>query len=158
MDMKIRGLSLAAARAWACLCMVLALTGCQVGLHEEVTSKKPYADLIGAKYSVVADGLYAYGVYESRNNKTIRFVDLIPLPIGGSELAFKQTVPKGRVIKILSAWRHHKVLETLVYYVVAIEDSDLPESAPVWLELSRGNEGVGVDLNPAIYKRLPKGN
>jgi hypothetical protein len=141
-------------RAWTCLCIVLALSGCQLGLREEVTSKKPYADLIGANYSVVADGLYAYGVYESLNNRTLRFVDLVPLGIGGPEFAFKRTVPKGQVVKILSAWRHHKLLETVAYYVVAVEKSDLPEGVPVWLELSRGNEGVGVDLNSAIYRRL----
>lgn len=138
--------------------MVVALAGCQLGVHEEVTSKKPYADLIGAKYSLVGEGLYAYGVYESSSNRTVRFVELIPLHIAGSEIAFKRTVPKERVIKILSAWRHHKLLETLIYYVVAVENSDLPEGVPVWLELSRGNEGVGVDLNPAIYKRVPNGN
>ena len=156
--MNIRGSKLQAARAWVCVSMVVTLVACQFGVHEEVTSRKPYADLIGARYSVVADNLYAYGVYESLNDRTIRFVDLIPLPITGPELAFKQTVPKGRVIKILSAWQHHKLLENVVYYVVAVENSDLPKGVPVWLELSRGNEGVGVDLNPAIYRRVPKGN
>lgn len=124
--------------------------------HEEVTAKTPYADKIGARYRVIADGLYAYGVYESSSNKTIGFVDLIPLPIAGSEIAFKRTVPRGTVIRILSAWRHHKLLETVVYYVVAVENSDLPEDVPVWLELSRGNEGAGADLNPAKYTKLER--
>ena len=149
------GLTLTA-RVFISVWMVMILTGCQLGRHEEVTSKTPYADMIGARYRVIGDGLYAYGVYESSDKGKVRFVDLIPLPIGGSELAFKRTVPKGVVIRILSAWRHHKLLETVAYYVVAAENLDLPDGIPVWLELSRGNEGAGADLNPALYQRLGK--
>jgi hypothetical protein len=147
-------------RVWTWLCVLLTLTACQMGPGEEIASTKPYVDLIGAKYSVVADNLDAYGVYESLDNKVLSYVTLVPLGIGGPEFAFRRNVPKGQVIRILSARQHWHVplLESGVYYLVAVENSDLPQGIPIRLELSRGNEGAGADLNPAIYKRLPKGN
>jgi len=142
-------------RAWTCLCVVLLLAACSVGPGENISSTKPYADLIGAKYIVVADNLRSYGVYESVDDKsTISFVELLPLELKGPEFAFRRNVPKGQVITILSVWRHLILLESGVYYLVAVENSDLPQGIPIRLELSRGNEGVGADLNPAVYSRL----
>ncbi len=142
------------------LCVVLTLTACQMGAGEEITSRTPYADLIGAKYSVVADNLVAYGVYTSLDTQTIGYVILLPIGISGPEIAFRRNVPKGQVIRILSAWRHRFIpFESGVYYVVEIENSDLPQGIPIRLELYKGgNGGVGADLNPAVYKKLPKAN
>jgi hypothetical protein len=78
-----------------CLCVVLAHAACGPG--EEITSTKPYADLIGAKYAVVADDLYAYGVYESLNDRRITSIDLVPHGnIGGPEFGFSPDPPKRR--------------------------------------------------------------
>jgi hypothetical protein len=154
--MNIRGARFAS----VCVCMCLAamaVAGCQVGAGEEITSKKPYADLIGAKYGVEGDNLYAYGVYESLNDRKVTFIELVPENIAGPEIAFRRRVPKGQIIRILSAWRHFVLFDNGVYYLVAVENSDLPEGIPIRLGLSRGNEGVGVDLNPALYKRIPNG-
>jgi hypothetical protein len=139
---------------WTCISIALTFGACPVGPDQELTSTKPYADLIGVKYSVLTDDLTAYGVYESSSKKTIKFVDLVPLPIGGSEIAFKRRVPKGQIIRIISAWRRSTIFATRVWYRVAAENLDLPHDVPVVLELSRGNEGVGADLNPAIYREL----
>src|SRR4051812_31429391 len=92
---------------WTCLLIFLTLAACYnaafyIGPDRDITSTKPYADLIGAKYSVVADNLIAYGVYDF-DNRTLKFIDLIPLGIGGPEIAFRRNVPKGTVIRILSA-------------------------------------------------------
>jgi len=147
---------LAAARVGTCLCVMMVIAACQFGPDEEITSKKPYSDLIGAKYRVVSDQLRAYGVYESLNNRTVNFVELVPLELGGPEFAYERPVPKGQNIKLLSAWRHSSTLRTRIYYLVAVEHSDLPEGVPVRLELSRGNEGGDADLNPSIYNRIEK--
>jgi hypothetical protein len=118
---------------------------------QDVTSKEPYADLIGAKYAVVADDLYAYGVYESLYDKRVTWIDLVPAgTIGGPEFAFRRKVPRGTAIRILSAWR----IFPRRYYVVALEHEEFPK-VPVLLYLDRGNEGAGVDLNPAVYGKLP---
>jgi hypothetical protein len=148
----------ATAQVWACLCVAaLTLVGCQRGPDEELTSTKPHADLIGARYRVVSTVLHAYGVYASLNEKkSISMVDVIPFPIGGPEVAFDRVVARGQIVKILSAWRHHSIVRTRVYYLVALEGLDLPEGVPIRLELSRGNEGVGAELNPAIYEKLPR--
>jgi hypothetical protein len=120
-----------ALRSLTCLCAVLALAGCQLGSEREITSERPYADFIGARYSVVADDLYAYGVYESLNNRTLSYVELVPPPrIGGPEFAFRKTVPKGQVLRIVSAWRLSTLFSLVnvrVYYFVELEHSDLPQ-------------------------------
>lgn len=135
---------------------VLALPGCDVGPGEEVTSK-PYADAVGGRYRVVADNLYAYGVYGS-DNKTLSYITLVPMGIGGSEFAFRRTVPKGQVLTILSAWRRLILFESGVYYLVAFENWDLPDGIPVRLELGRGNEGIRAEPNPAVYQKLTASN
>jgi hypothetical protein len=141
-------------RDWM-LCVVMMLTACRGGSGAEITSTKPYADFIGAKYSVVADNLSAYGVYESLDDKTISYVTLVPMGIAGPEFAFRRNVPKGTVIRILSAWRLFPLMESSVYYLVAVENSDLPQGIPIRLLLDRGNEGIGADLNLAVYRKLP---
>lgn len=155
--MNAVGSRMKSARVWTCFCVVLALGACQVGPGKEISSTKPYADLIGARYSVVGD-LYAHGVYESLNDRIVTYVTLVPIRLGGAEYAFRRIVPKGQVIKILSAWRRFVLLESGDYYLVAVENWDLPQGIPIRLDLSRGNGGAGADLNPAIYKRLPKDN
>src|SRR5262249_43780901 len=124
----------------------------------EISSIDPYAGMIGARYVVEADDLDAYGVYESLNNRILSFVELIPRRpgIGGPEIAFRRRVPQSQIIRNLSAWRLFPLLESEVYYRVAIEDSDLYRGLPIRLRLGRGNEGGGADLNPTIYKRLGK--
>jgi len=135
------------------LCLVFAFAACTP--PKDITSTKPYADLIGAKYSVVADDLYAYGVYESLSDKRVTLVELVPAgTIGGLEFAFRRKVPMGTVIRVLSAWLRYPLIERRAYYLVAMENWDLPP-VPIRLYLDRGNEGAGADLNPAVYKKLP---
>lgn len=145
-------------RVWTWLCVVLTLTACQMGPGEEITSTKPYADLIGAKYIVVADNLAAYGIYLSLDTKATSYIMLLPAGASGPEIAFRRNVPKGQVIRILSAWRQRfSPFWSGVYYLVAIENSDLPQGVPIRLELYTGaNRGVGADLNPAVYRKLPR--
>jgi len=121
-----------------------------------VTSEKPYAVIVGNQYSVVADDLYAYGVYESLDDKaTINYIILVPHgTISGPEVAFRQSISKGQVITVLSAWRRFIPMQNGVYYLVEVVNSPLPEGIPVRLELFRGNEGAGADLNPAVYRKL----
>jgi hypothetical protein len=143
---------------WTCLIALFALAACQTGPGEEISSTKPYADLIGATYRVIGD-LYAYGVYGSLNNRTVRYIDLVPhSDVSGPEYAFRRKVREGGVIKILSAWQEFILFESGIYYVVALEESDLPKGIPVRVALRRDNQGAGADLNPAIYRRLSRGN
>ena len=138
----------------ACLLVVLAVGGCSTGAPEDLTSTRPYADLIGLKYSVVSDELYAYGVYDSADNRTLKYVTLVPRDLSGPEFAFRKKIPKGQTIRILRAWRHFILLDSGVYYEVELEGADLPAAVPIRLGLSRGNAGQGADLNPAVYTKL----
>jgi hypothetical protein len=133
----------------------VAVTGCARGEQENITSMRPYADVVGVEYEVIVDDLYGYGIYASRDTKAIGWITLIPgVGIGGSEVAFRRHVPKGQVIRILSAWRQPLLFDNDVYYRVAIESPDFPSDVPIKLELFRGNEGEGAELNPRVYRRL----
>ena len=109
-EVKIRACRL------VCLCLVIAVGACNQGPDEELSSTRPYADLIGTEYRVVADDLNAYGIYGSWPDKTVTRVTLIPgLGIGGREIAFRRHVSKGQTIRILSAWRQPFVLDNGLY-------------------------------------------
>jgi len=128
---------------------------CSSGPAKDITSTKPYADLIGAKYTVVADNVYAYGVYDSLPNRTVSWVILSPIKLGGRENVLLRTIPKGQTVRILSAWHHLVLFDSGVYYLVEVENADFPQNVPIRLELIRGNEGTGPDLNPLVYRKLP---
>jgi len=140
-----------------CLVLVLALAGCEGAPGPEISSTAPYKEFIGAEYRVVGDQLRAFGVYASMDEKTaISYVLLLPFGIGGREIAFERPVPKGQVFRILSAWREFRYFDpSAVYYLVRLADSDLPPNVPIHVRLQGDNAGVGGDLNPAIFERLP---
>jgi hypothetical protein len=123
---------------------------------EELPSTSPYAKIIGAEYRIVGD-VSAYGIYERVDGrKVLSYITLIPgVGIKGSLVESKGPIAKGQRIKILSAWRIPILGFTrAVYYLVKFQDADLPHDVPVRIDLSRGNEGVDVGLNPGTYERL----
>ena len=139
-----------------CIILIAASSACVKLSVEELPSTSPYAKIIGAEYRVVAE-VNAYGIYENMDRKVVSYVLLIPgVGIAGPEVAFKRRIAKGQNIKILSAWREHKLLSSDVYYLVTSQDTDLPRDVQVRIELSRGNEGVDAGLNPSVYERLAK--
>ena len=98
------------------------------------------------------------GVPWELDNRTVSYTLVPPPGAAGPEYAFSRPVPKGQIITILSAWQQFIPFMSGVYYLVELEQSDLPQGVPVRLDLYRGNEGDGVELNPAIYRKLPKDN
>jgi hypothetical protein len=136
------------------LWLIFVFTACRGGPHREITAEKPYAAYVGARYCVVADHLSAYGVYASSDDKRMSYVTLIPMRVGGSEFAFRRDVPKGTIVTIKSAWQPYMLLPASVYYLVSVDNADLAPGVPVRLQLDRGNEGIGADLNPAIYRMI----
>jgi hypothetical protein len=77
---------------WACLCIVMLLTACATK-GDQIRSEH-----VGTRYSVEADGLYAYGVYGVVDGRRMtNSVHLIPMEVGGSEFSFrKREFPKVR--------------------------------------------------------------
>lgn len=140
-----------------CLVLIVASSACAERTVNELTFTSPYATVVGAEYRVVGE-VDAYGIFENLDNrKTATYITLIPgVGIAGPEVAFKHRIPKGQSIRILSAWRKRNFLSSDVYYLVALQYSDLPGNVPIRIELSRGNEWAGAGLNPNIYERLVK--
>jgi hypothetical protein len=142
-------------RAVLCLCLILLMEACRQGPHEEITRTTPYSGMIGTEYEVTADDLYAYGIYESLPGKSVSWITLVPgVGIDGPEVAFRRHIFRGQPIKIISAWRAPILLEDAIYYRVAMPGADVPDDVPIRLELARGNEAGGPDLNPKIYRKL----
>ena len=147
-------------RVFAFVWVLLTGAACQVGPGRDISSDAPYADMIGARYTVVVDYLDADGVYGSLDNRIVTIIGLIPLRpgISGSEIAFRRNVPQGTAIRILSAWKRRVLFESGISYRVEVEGLDLPPGVPIEVELFRGNEGGGANLNPGVFKRQPKEN
>lgn len=152
MNIKENNINKRYAYRFICLVLLTVLNGCTK--PTELTLENPYAQIVGAEYRIVA-AVDAYGIYEDLDKKVISFIELIPgVGIGGPEVAFRKRIVKGQKIKILSAWRERKFLYNDTYYVIALQDADLPRGIQVRIDLSRGNEGVGADLNNIVYERI----
>jgi hypothetical protein len=138
------------------LILLTVFSGCARVSVVEVTQTSPYAQAVGTEYRVIAE-VDAYGIYENLDKKVISYITLIPgVGIGGPEVAFRKRIAKGQKITLLSAWRERKIIHSDVYYVIALQDADLPHDVQVRIELSRGNEGVNAELNPRIYERVKR--
>lgn len=139
-----------------CLILIAASSACVARDVDELTFTSPYASIVGTEYRIVAE-VNAYGVYKNQDKKVVSYITLIPgVGIAEPEIAFKRQIAKGQNIKILSAWRERKLLHSDIYYLVGLQDADLPRDIEIKIELSRGNEGVDAGLNPSIYERLVK--
>jgi hypothetical protein len=140
-----------------CLILLAISSSCAKPSAVELTLTSPYTQFVGTEYRVIAD-VYAYGIYEDLDNrKVISYVTLIPgVGIAGPEVAFKKRIAKGQIISILSAWRKRMLLDSYVYYVVALQDAEIPHDVQVRIDLIRGNEGEGAELNPRVYERIRK--
>jgi len=141
-------------RSLVCLILISASSACVTRAVDELTFKSPYAGLVGVEFRVIGE-VNAYGIYESLNKKAVSYITLIPgVGIAGPEVAFKRRIANGQVIRVLSAWRQRKTLSSNVYYLISARVADLPRNVPVRIDLSRGNEGVDVGLNPNIYESV----
>lgn len=106
----------------------------------------------------MVDDLHAYGVYADLTDKfegrPISYAKLIPgVGIGGTEIAWKKAIPRGSVVKILSAWRPRLLIGDRTYYRVAVDSLPLPAEIPIKVYLY-SNGGNGVDLKTDVYRRI----
>ncbi len=142
--------------------MAIALApACLQSPSTQLGPESPYSGQIGTEYRVVGD-VKAYGIYEGADQKKLAFITLIPgVGIGGREVAFKRKVEHGQVIRLLSAWHGPVLGGSGVDHLVAAEGTDWAHGdwdrdVPIRVELMRGNEDVGPELNTAIYRRIEK--
>ena len=140
-----------------CIMLIAASSACDKPAVDELTFTSPYANFIGAEYRVVAE-VIAHGIYENLDQRVApSYITLIPgVGFTGPEVAFRRPIAKGQNIKILSAWREHTLLYSRVYYLVTLQDTDLPRDVQVQIPLRGDNEGVDAGLNPGVYERLAK--
>jgi hypothetical protein len=140
--------------ALAALLAAVTLGACGEAAPEELTATKPYSDLVGREYLVLADDLQAFGLAGGWPDRTVTSITLeTGDEFRGHQVAFRRQVPKGKVLRILSAWRQRKPFGGAVYYLVSVAGTDLPPGVPIQVPPAEGN--VTAELNPALYRRLP---
>jgi len=137
-----------------CLIWLAVFTGCTEPTLVELSLSSQYGQIVGSEYRIIAP-VDAYGIYENLDKRVISYITLIPgVGISGPEVAFKKRIAEGQKIVVLSAWQERKLLHSNVYYVIALQDTDLPRDMQVRIDLSRGNEGVGAELNQRVYEKI----
>jgi hypothetical protein len=139
-----------------CICALLTLTACSSGPGGDVSDREPFVRVVGTEYRVIADDLNAYGYYGDWPDKTLTSITLIAgTGIGGHRIAFRQQVPKGQVVQVLSARDRFALFDTGVSYRVALPGSKLPAGVPIEIELYHPkNQGTDSSLNPRVFEPL----
>lgn len=140
-----------------CMMLIATSSACIKPAVEELTFTSPYADFIGAEYRVVGE-VIAHGIYENLNQRVApSYITLVPgVGFTGPEVAFRRPIAKGQHIKLLSAWREQTSLYSHVYYLVTLQNTDLPSDVQVRIRLYGGKEEMNTGLDPAVYERLAK--
>jgi hypothetical protein len=130
------------------------LSACAEPSVVELTQTSPYAQVVGTQYRII-EAVDAYGIYQDLDKKVISYIELIPgVGIAGPEVAFTKRINKGKIITVLSAWRKSTLLSSDAYYVIELQEADLPRNIQIRIELSRGNEGGGAELNQRVYEKI----
>ncbi|RFC35887.1 MAG: hypothetical protein DID92_2727743807 [Candidatus Nitrotoga sp. SPKER] len=123
--------------------------------REEVTHLKPYSKMVGTKYRIVSN-VAAYGIYRYPQRDKILYAAIIPEPgIAGPEVAYRVQIPVGSILSIQKIMKSHALLSSTIEYSVVITSASeqISKDVELRLELSRGNEGDRLFLNPKFYER-----
>jgi hypothetical protein len=140
------------------LLLMVFLFGCDLeAKHEDVSEEPRSKAAVGVRYEVVGT-VDAYGI--RRHSKApVDYITLIPPPgIGGSEVGFQIPVRPGSTIRVAKVVRTNRLFDPNMTFIVELDGTPLPVAAPMRIDLFRGNEGQGyLQMNPAIYRRLPSG-
>lgn len=142
----------------------LVISGCEGRDFVDLNSDPKYAALVGARYQV-GSGVTAYGIQDyERREKGVLYITLIPgVGIGGPEVGLTKRVESGSVFTVQRVVRHAGLLGSIhdsifglsgLVYIGSLQGSGLPHDKEVRLDLSRGNEGVGLEPNEQIYQRV----
>ena len=144
------------------LILLALLAGCDTReTYEDVSAEARSRDVIGTRYEVVGP-VEAYG-YRLHSQAPVEEVILIPPPgISGPEIGFQIPVRRGATVTVRKVVRTNRVFDNEMNLEVELQGTPMPFSvpvtAPVTIELFRGNEGDGyLQLNPKFYRRLPPG-
>ena len=112
--------------------------------------------LLLAKLLAEFGSLEAYGVRQNAQAPVDHVTLIPPFGVDGPEVDFRIPVPAGATVTVLKVVRTNPLFDPEMTFIVALEGAALPVTAPVRIDLFRGNEGQGdLQLNPAIYRRLP---
>ena len=155
----LRGLvCVGALRVRGILIAAIGLVGCQ---ESDVSSSDPYKAMIGNRYRIIGE-VKAYGIYrDDGKKKNLQVVTIIPgVGIQGRLIAFSHPIKRHTTFTIIGA-RKQPAIElsgSIIKYDVTLDDQQLPAGVKIEIALLRGNEGSGIDLNPAIYEKISKIN
>ena len=139
------------------LAAVVLLVLCNTKESYRDVSAKPWASqAIGERYEVIGK-VYGYGMREYSSAPVDYVLITAPPGVGGTTVAWEEPVRKGSVLTVRKVLKSNRILEHDINLVVDLEGTPLPDAAPRTIRLVRANQGRGeVDLNPEIYRKLPR--
>jgi hypothetical protein len=136
------------------LVSILSLFGCSDETRVNVSEQEQFRRFVGMQFEIVGP-VDAYGI-RPHSKAEVEYVTLIPLPgIEGPEVGFRTRLQVGSKVTVQRAMKTNRMFDPSMSYEVLLEGTQLPNVAPVRLDLFRGNEGEGaMQLNPKLYRTL----
>lgn len=111
--------------------------------------------MIGVRYEVVGP-VNAYGIWDyEKKDAGVLYTTLIPgAGISGPEVAYEKPVETRSVFTVRRVMKNHVFPDSSIVYVGTLEGTGFSLRDEVRIEMFRGNEGVGLEPNEKIYRRL----
>ncbi len=134
--------------------MSLFMLGCSDEQRLDVSEQAEFKRLVGMEYEVIGP-VDAYGI-RAHSQAPVDYVTLIPPPgIAGSYVGFRVQLRAGSTVVVQRVLKTNRWLDPNMSYDVALRGTQLPTTAPVRIDLFRGNEGkADAVLNPKFYRPL----
>ena len=134
--------------------LVTLTSACSDETRREVSNQARYKNLLGEEYEVIGP-IEAYGIRQ-HSSAPVDYVTLIPPPgIAGSYVGFRVSLQSGSTVVIQRVYDTNRWPDPDMSYDVILTGTLLPTSAPVRIDLFRGNEGKDPSrLNPRLYRRV----
>jgi hypothetical protein len=134
--------------------MSLLLLGCSDERRLDVSEQAEFKHLVGMEYEAMGP-VDAYGI-RAHSQAAVDYVTLIPPPgIAGSYVGFRVPLQSGSTVVVLRVLKTNRWPDRSMSFDVALKGTQLPTTAPVRIDLFRGNEGkADTDLNPNFYRPL----
>lgn len=109
---------------------------------------------VGDRFEIVGE-LYAHGVALNLDSPSVGMISLVPLRLAGSEILWRERVPAGSIMRVLTVRPSGNILGVSERdYLVEIDTISNPTCAPIRLRLTRGVQGSSSTLNPSIFSEL----
>lgn len=130
------------------------VSGCYAEKFVDISNEETYSKLIGSIYEITGP-IIGHGIRKN-SEAPVEYITLIPPPgIGGSQVAFSNSIPIGSKIKIIKVLKSNRLYKSDITLIIEMEGVNFPSDTPIRIDLTRGNEGSNSTLlNEKFYRRM----